>query len=242
MNKHLEELIELSKIDQSIDAFEPKIQQARTKLEHVENQESVVVNEIENLQEDIKDAELKKAKNDLHIQELTDKLDANKKKSAEAKTEKEIKALQLEEEIAKEQLDFANEEIERLDKLIETRKEEIETKQSELEELKEKSAQIKEDVEKELIEIEKQKQELFEKKQQLVSKMSQKILAFYDKIRRWAKNSAVVPVRKQACMGCYMKINDKTYSEVIKGEEITTCPHCGRILYLEPQKEEANAE
>jgi len=242
MNKHLEELIELSKIDQSIDSFEPKIQQARTKLEHVENQESVVVNEIENLQEDIKDAELKKAKNDLHIQELTDKLDANKKKSAEAKTEKEIKALQLEEEIAKEQLDFANEEIERLDKLIETRKEEIETKQSELEELKEKSAQINEDVEKELIKIEKQKQELFEKKQQLVSKMSQKILAFYDKIRRWAKNSAVVPVRKQACMGCYMKINDKTYSEVIKGEEITTCPHCGRILYLEPQKEEANAE
>jgi len=242
MNKHLEELIELSKIDQSIDAFEPKVKQAKTKLEQIENQESDVAKEIESLQEDIKDAELKKAKNDLHIQELTAKLDANKKKSAEAKTEKEIKALQLEEEIAREQLDFANEEIERLDKLVDTRKAEIEAKQAELEELKEKSTQIKEDVEKELIEIEKQKQELFEKKQQLVSKMSQKILAFYDKIRRWAKNSAVVPVRKQACMGCYMKINDKTYAEVIKGEEITTCPHCGRILYLEPQKEEANAE
>jgi predicted nucleic acid-binding Zn-ribbon protein len=83
---------------------------------------------------------------------------------------------------------------------------------------------------------------LFEQKQNLVAKMSQKILAFYDKIRRWAKNTAVVPVRKQACMGCFMRINDKTYAEVIKGEEITTCPHCGRILYLEPQKEEENAE
>ena len=242
MNKHLEELIELSKIDQSIDAFEPKVKQAKTKLEQIENQESDVAKEIESLQEDIKDAELKKAKNDLHIKELTAKLDANKKKSAEAKTEKEIKALQLEEEIAREQLDFANEEIERLDKLVDTRKAEIEEKHSQLEELKQMSAQIKEDVEKELIEIEKQKQELFEKKQQLVSKMSQKILAFYDKIRRWAKNSAVVLVRKQACMGCYMKINDKTYAEVIKGEEITTCPHCGRILYLEPQQEKANAE
>jgi len=242
MNKHLEELIELSKIDSGIDAFEPKVKRAKIKLEQIENQESDVAKEIESLQEDIKDAELKKAKNDLHIQELTAKLDANKKKSAEAKTEKEIKALQLEEEIAREQLDFANEEIERLDKLIDTRKAEIEEKYSQLEELKQMSAQIKEDVEKELIEIEKQKQELFEKKQQLVSKMSQKILAFYDKIRRWAKNSAVVPVRKQACMGCYMKINDKTYAEVIKGEEITTCPHCGRILYLEPQKEEASAE
>ena len=28
-----------------------------------------------------------------------------------------------------------------------------------------------------------------------------------------------------------MKINDKTYAEVIKAEEIVNCPHCGRILY-----------
>ena len=242
MNKHLEELIELSKIDQSIDAFEPKIKQAKSRLEEVQQQESSVVKEIEKLQVDIKNAELKRAKNELHIQELLDKLDANKRKSAEAKTEKEIKALQLEEDIAKEQLDFANEEIDRLDKLIEVRKSEIETKKSELEEINQISSQIKIDVEKELEEIEKQKQQLFEQKQQLISKMSQKILVFYDKVRRWAKNSAVVLVQKQACMGCFMKINDKTYAEVIKGEEITTCPHCGRILYLERQKEEADSE
>ncbi|WP_456382780.1 zinc ribbon domain-containing protein [Hydrogenimonas sp.] len=242
MNKHLEELIKLSKIDQAIDAFEPKIAEARAKLAAVEEEESHVEREILELEEDIRDAELKKAKNDLHIQELTEKLEANKKKSAEAKTEKEIKALQLEEEIAREQLDFANEEIGRLENLIETRKAEIETKRAELEALKEKSAMLKEEVEKELTDIEAQKRELFGQKQELVAKMSQKILAFYDKIRRWAKNTAVVPVRKQACMGCFMKINDKTYAEVIKGEEITTCPHCGRILYLETQQEEENAE
>ncbi len=242
MNKHLEELIELSKLDRAIDAFEPEIEAARAKLAEIEEQESAVEREILALEEDIRDAELKKAKNDLHIQELTEKLEANKKKSAEAKTEKEIKALQLEEEIAKEQLDFANEEIERLENLIETRKAEIDTKRAELEALKEKSALLKEEVAKELEAIEKEKKALFEKKQALVAKMSQKILAFYDKIRRWAKNSAVVPVRKQACMGCFMKINDKTYAEVIKGEEITTCPHCGRILYLETQQEEESAE
>jgi predicted nucleic acid-binding Zn-ribbon protein len=241
MNKHLEELIELSKIDKAIDAFEPRVEAAHARLAVVEEQESDIEREILQLEEDIKDAELKKAKNDLHIQELIDKLEANKKKGAEAKTEKEIKALQLEEEIAREQLDFANEEIERLENLIETRKAEVETKKAELEAIKEKSALLKEEIEKELVEIEKEKQELFAKKQELVSKMSQKILAFYDKIRRWAKNTAVVPVRKQACMGCFMKINDKTYAEVIKGDEITNCPHCGRILYLETEQE-ANAE
>jgi predicted nucleic acid-binding Zn-ribbon protein len=239
MNKHLEELIELSKIDKAIDSFEPKIETAQAKVTAVEEQERTIEEEIRQLEEDIKDAELKKAKNDLHIQELTDKLNANKKKSAEAKTEKEIKALQLEEEIAREQLDFANEEIARLENLIETRQAEIATKREELTAIQERSAQLKEEVTEELAEIEKQKQALFEQKQELISKMSQKILAFYDKIRRWAKNTVVVPVRKQACMGCFMKINDKTYAEVIKGEEITTCPHCGRILFLE---KEENAE
>ncbi len=36
-----------------------------------------------------------------------------------------------------------------------------------------------------------------------------------------------------------MKINDKTYAEVIKSEEIINCPHCGRILYKEVETEEA---
>jgi predicted nucleic acid-binding Zn-ribbon protein len=35
-----------------------------------------------------------------------------------------------------------------------------------------------------------------------------------------------------------MKLNDHVYSEVIRSEEIQNCPHCGRILYLEPNSEE----
>ena len=33
-----------------------------------------------------------------------------------------------------------------------------------------------------------------------------------------------------------LKINDKIFSEVIKGEEIVTCPHCGRVLYIETEE------
>jgi predicted nucleic acid-binding Zn-ribbon protein len=128
MNKHLAELIELSKIDQAIDAFEPRVADAKAKLVDMEAQEKAIEGEIEQLEEEIKEAELKKAKNELHIKELGEKLENNKKKMAEAKTEKEIKALQLEEDIAKEQLDFAHEEIARLEKLLEGRKEAIAAK------------------------------------------------------------------------------------------------------------------
>ena len=69
--------------------------------------------------------------------------------------------------------------------------------------------------------------------------MSQKILTFYQKIRKWAENTTVVPVRKQACYGCFMRVNDKTYASVIKQDDIITCPHCGRILYKELDAVEA---
>jgi predicted nucleic acid-binding Zn-ribbon protein len=100
---------------------------------------------------------------------------------------------------------------------------------------------VKEEVDAKLAAINAKRQKVFEAKEKLVSQMNQKGLSFYQKIRRWAKNTAVVEVRNQACMGCYMVINDKVYAEVIKGEEITNCPHCGRILYIEPAKEETEA-
>ena len=87
-------------------------------------------------------------------------------------------------------------------------------------------------------EIEKLKGKLFVKREELSRNLEQKVLAFYEKIRIWAGNTAVVPVKKQACYGCYMKLNDKTYAEVIRADEIVNCPHCGRILYLEPITEE----
>ena len=84
--------------------------------------------------------------------------------------------------------------------------------------------------------IEKSKNEFSAKKEKLVKDMDQKIISFYEKIRKWAGNSAVVKVKKQACYGCFMHINDKTYANVIRKDEIITCPHCGRILYKDNEE------
>jgi len=97
------------------------------------------------------------------------------------------------------------------------------------------------EVNSELEEIEKQKESLYQQREQITHRMDQKILSFYEKIRKWAGNSAVVMVRKQACYGCYLKISDKTYSDVIRGNEIITCPHCGRILYIEQESKTQEA-
>ncbi len=235
MNKHLQQLIDLSKVDKEIDAFEPQIEEANYKYEAIVATRENLASEIETLDTETKEEELKRQKNELHLAELSAKLEENSKKSAEIKTEREMKSLQLEEEIAKEQVTFANEEIARLEKVIETKREKSSELQTQMDEIESNLTSIKDEVDTKLAEIDKKRQVVFGKKEKLVSGMNQKGLSFYQKIRRWAKNTTAVPVKKQACMGCYMVVSDKVYTEVIKGEEITTCPHCGRILYLEKE-------
>ncbi|HED7857188.1 TPA: zinc ribbon domain-containing protein [Campylobacter coli] len=235
MNKYLEQLVLLSKIDQEIDSFEPKMESISKALKDAENKIAKFNVELNNLENEIQDVENQKVQNNAHISEFSAKIKELSKKSGAVKTEKEANALKIEEDIAKEQLDAANDEIVRLDKNLENKelfkKELLEERAKEEQNLDE----IKVSISSQMDDLEKERMNVYTKKTKLVAEMNQKVLSFYEKIRKWAKNTAVVPVKKQACYGCFMKIYDKTYLSVIKGEEIITCPHCGRILYKEQE-------
>ncbi|MFA6193122.1 MAG: C4-type zinc ribbon domain-containing protein [Sulfurimonas sp.] len=237
MNQHLKQLIDLSKVDKEIDAFEPQIEEANYNYEAALAKTKSIESDIENLTNEIRDEEVKKQKNNLHLAELSKKLEDNSRKSSEVKTEREMKSLQLEEEIAKEQVAFANEEIERLERIIENKKEQVEIAKTSLLGLQANLESVKAEVDKKLEVINQERQEVFVAKEKLLGTINQKGLAFYQKIRRWAKNSTVVPVEEQACMGCHMLLSDKIYADVIRADEIITCPHCGRIIHVEINEE-----
>jgi predicted nucleic acid-binding Zn-ribbon protein len=219
--------------------FEPKIENEKAKLAtFVETAESIKTS-INSIYLEVDDVKSKRTKNNIHLGELKTKLDSIAKKNKDVHNEKELKALQLEEEIAKEQISFANEEIERLDTLSKSKEAVLKELQEKLSLEEEDIKEIQVAVDSTIEEINKERNFVYQDRSELLEKFDNKILTFYEKIKRWAKDSAVVPVRKQACYGCYMKINDKTYAEVIKAEEIVNCPHCGRILYKEVEVQEA---
>ncbi|MDZ7819045.1 MAG: C4-type zinc ribbon domain-containing protein [Aliarcobacter sp.] len=239
MNKYLQDLIKLSKFDTAISMFEPKIENEKAKLStFVETAESIKAS-INSLYLEIDDVKSKRTKNNIHLGELKTKLENIAKKNKDVHNEKELKALQLEEEIAKEQISFANEEIERLDNLTKNKEVTLKELQEKLSVEENDIKEIQVAVDTTIEEINKERNVVYQERSELLEKFDNKILTFYEKIKRWAKDSAVVPVKKQACYGCHMKINDKTYAEVIKAEEIVNCPHCGRILYKEDEVQEA---
>ncbi len=239
MNKYLQDLVKLSNFDNSISMFEPKIDNEKEKLSIFVEVAQSIKSSIDEIYTYIDDMKSKRTKNNTHLVELKIKLDDISKKNNEIQNERELKALQLEEEIAKEQMSFANEEIIRLDTIVSSKEEELKELQAKLLEEEESIKEIQVGVDNSIDAINKERNIIYRSRGELLEKFDNKILTFYEKIRRWAKDSAVVPVIDQACYGCYMKINDKTYSEVIKSEEIVNCPHCGRILYKEVETEEA---
>ena len=106
-----------------------------------------------------------------------------------------------------------------------------------LEELKNSIATLEAQTDEQVKAIQNTQQELFNQKEALIATMDSKITGFYAKIRRWAGNTSVVSVFKQACGGCFIKLNDTIYNEILKGSDIINCPHCGRILYSQAQGE-----
>lgn len=235
MNKDLQDLVELSKFDASIDAFLPKLEALNEKLNSKADEISATNEQIDAIQADIEDIATQIKATNAHIAEFSAKIKDVSKKTSSIKTEREMKSLNLEEDLAKEQLSVANDDIVKYEKLIDTKngiKKDLEDKKSSLED---ELTALEDSVGSQKEKIEKDRATLYTKKDKLLNSMDSKIISFYEKIRKWAGNSAVVKVRKQACYGCFMKINDKTYSSVIKGDDIVTCPHCGRILYKDSE-------
>lgn len=238
MNRYLKQLIEIAAIDKEIDSFEPRIAEVKAGVIQLIEQRSELESAISTLQEEEKDISLKISKNDAHLAELKKKSEDIAKKWKIVKTEKENKALSLEEEILKEQVTFANEEIERLGKNQASKKEEIKKLSENVKKIEAEEKSVEEGLKVALEDIQKQREIVFQKKESLVRDMDQKLIYFYEKIKKWAKNTSVVYVYKQACGGCFIRLNDKTYADILKGEDIITCPHCGRILYAKSETQE----
>jgi len=238
LNIHLEQLVKLSNFDKEIVGFEPKIQAENDKLDVFLKTVDSLTSKIDTLYAEIDDTKNKRIKNDLHLKELSTRIEEIGTKYDSVKTEKESKALQLEEEIAKEQVSFSNNEIVRLDEIASAKEEQLEELKKELAQEEEDVKELQEAVAKTIEELNNAKADISKSKSELIDHIDKKVLSFYEKIKRWANETAVVEIKNQACYGCHMKLTNRSYTEFKISNEISTCPQCGRIIYAaEPTAE-----
>jgi len=76
----------------------------------------------------------------------------------------------------------------------------------------------------------------------LAGEVAAQMLSRYTRIRQAKKRGpAVVPINDEFCTGCHMKVTSQVINEILAGEKLHTCSHCGRILY-NPEKFGASAQ
>lgn len=65
---------------------------------------------------------------------------------------------------------------------------------------------------------------------ELVQKLKKQLVSNYERLRSRYKR-AIVPVKEDTCLGCFMRVPTSITAQGRTDTEVIVCENCGRILY-----------
>lgn len=118
-----------------------------------------------------------------------------------------------------------NEDIDALKAIVAERKQDLKAKKAELDDI--------------LSESKDEENKLKLEREKAVKNIEERLLSAYNRIRGNVRNGlAVVPVKRDACGGCFNMVPPQRQVEIREKKKLIVCEHCGRILAdvdLEPE-------
>lgn len=237
MHPELQSLIELQLLDNKILSLQEMIDNIPSKVKTVE-QPLVDARSNHESQKKKNDDFLKKKKDkEFQLDEINDKINKQKEKASDIKTNKEYQAhmksietldgerLRIEDEllVLMEQSDEMTNDLERVEDLVISEEKKIE--------------QFKESLKAEAQAAENDLASLRNQRAEISEKISKDIYDSYMKQLEYGQGLAVAEVHDEICQGCNMHIPPQLYVEVRKGDELYHCPQCRRFLFFQQQNE-----
>lgn len=105
----------------------------------------------------------------------------------------------------------------------------------------EMESQLEEDakrVAQESAKLEADKQKITKVREAQAKKVDAKYLNRYEMLRSKRNGLAVTGVTRGVCRGCNMNIPPQMFNQLLKEQELLTCPTCNRMMYHLPELEE----
>lgn len=233
MEEQIRLLVNLQKTDFSIDELKRiideiprKIEEWKMEFREKEAEFEIMKQGLETLERDLRSKERK-------LMGVNENLKRYGEKIYGVKTQKEMVALDHEIDLARKEKDRLEnriielmEETENLSLEIEKKEQELNVERGELL-MREKACQEKLNRDKKELDL------LLAEKRDIVTKVGKDLLVLYEKLRKNKNNLAIVPIKNEACQGCFMTIPPQVINEVKMNEELIRCENCVRILYWE---------
>jgi hypothetical protein len=236
MQPDLQSLIELQSLDKKIIDLQDKISNIPLKVKTVEQPLVDAQSGYESQKKRYEEFLKKKKDREVQLDEINDKINKQKEKSSQIKTNKEYQAhLKSIESLESEMLKKEDELLVLMEEL-DGKEKELKDVEGIIKQEEVKIEQFKETLEKEAEEAEAELGKLRSQRSVIADKISRDVYDAYMKQLEQGQGIAVVEVRDEICQGCNMNIPPQLYVEVRKGEAIHHCPQCRRFLFFSPSQ------
>ncbi len=231
-------LVELQELDNEIIEFEEerdKIPGQLEGLEDVLHERRKKLEEVENRMVIIED-DLGEKKQSLDLERL--KLKNTRNKETAIQNIKQYEAFVKEVETQEKTSDELEIELKELDQQIEELRKEKALLSEEIKQITEDQAAKRRGLEERIVELDKTLEELYDLRDEKQENIRESIYLKYEYIAERKEGLAVAEVQHGHCLACNMAIPPQMFNELIRGNQLMSCPACGRILvYIEQNNE-----
>ncbi len=229
----LQKILGLQTIDAQIYQIHREQEEMPERLKKLDEELNHLKSGVTHCEENVKKLQLTRKDKELDLQTKETNVKKFQLQLYQVKSNKEYGSLEKEIQGLKADNSLLEEEIIRLLDEIDSASAELTQKKKEFDQRSQEISNIKKEIEQKLNSLKEELSELKNQRKTITQQIFQGILQKYERILKSRNGLAIVPVRQNACQGCFMNLPPQVINEIQAGENWTTCEQCARILYLE---------
>ncbi len=240
MGNNLKFLEELQAIDLKLDAFQSEKQGLLKELLALDEKLETAKNAILAKQDELNGIEQEKTELEENLASESDSINRSETRLKEIKTQKEYQAVSKEIAAAKKiKVELEEQILQKIARLDEL-KAETDAMESNLTLLEENCNAQRSEINGKIEDLENNSSTDISERESLVKSIQPTIMSRYTMLRERRQGLAVVEARNGSCLGCNMNLPPQVYNNLFKAENLITCPHCQRLLFLRQQDDAIN--
>jgi predicted nucleic acid-binding Zn-ribbon protein len=231
VEERLRALYGLQLVDSEIDKIKTLRGELPLEVQDLEDEIAGLETRLGNLREEVVNLEKSVAKKNNEIVESENLIKKYEEQQKNVRNNREFDSLSKEIEYQRLEIELYNKKIKEFlfqidekkaviaesEAILGDRKSDLENKRSELDEI--------------ISDTQKEEEGLYKKSEKIESVIEERLLTAYKRIRTNARNGlAVVPVKRDACGGCFNQIPPQRQLDIKSRKKIIVCEYCGRIL------------
>jgi predicted nucleic acid-binding Zn-ribbon protein len=242
LKKKIRLLIQLQHCDNRMKEISKRKEAGPLKIKKAEDNLRNAEREIEEESGRLDTLKKERRKIEQEVQELDGKIEKSGVKLSQIKSNKEYTAALKEIDDLKKAKFITEDKIIAMMEKIAQLDQGVAEHNSRLKELQAEAEKSKQQIMKEIAILDKELAALEKKRQVFTKEMDADILKKYLFLRERRNGLAISAVVTGVCQTCHLGIPPQKFNELIRGNNLMTCPHCNRIIYWGEDEDFQEAE